>query len=386
MLRHNPAMSSTPAPPFVVGKFDLAALGRWLVRQALIICGIALAVSASLVLVFKQSIAPTLLYSFCITGCCAFFVQLLRMGFARLLRRRGVRAGTDHSDHWPGWPLMLLSLLLGTALGYSVGVELGNWFTGYQEVGLHNASLRKGLTIMLISLIPGLGLTFHFVSKGRLAAAEARAQTAQRQAAEHQLRLLEAQLEPHMLFNTLANLRVLIGLDAQRAQAMLDQLIAFLRATLNASRRNSHPLRDEFARLADYLALMQVRMGGRLRTELILPPELAALPVPPLLLQPLVENAIKHGLEPHVEGGELIVSATREQGQLLLRVRDTGAGLSATPQPSNGFGLEQVRTRLATQYGEAASLSLSAVRDERGGGTLVCLRLPLTDDTLSSAS
>src|SRR5690606_22156517 len=125
---------------------------------------------------------------------------------------------------------------------------------------------------------------------------------AQRQASEARLRLLESQLEPHMLFNTLANLRALIGSDPPRAVEMLDRLNAFLRATLAASRSAAgaqrHTLRDEFARLDDYLALMAVRMGPRLRVVLSLPEPLADCPVPALLLQPLVENAIRHGLEP----------------------------------------------------------------------------------------
>jgi LytS/YehU family sensor histidine kinase len=178
-----------------------------------------------------------------------------------------------------------------------------------------------------------------------------------------------------MLFNTLANLRALIGVDPLRAQAMLDRLIPFLRATLDASRKATHSLADEFARLADYLELMQIRMGGRLQTRLSLPDELAARPVPALLLQPLVENAIKHGLEPHVQGGRVEVSAKRDGSQLVLRVRDTGAGLMPGTAPS-GFGLEQVRERLAALYGAAGSLELAPAADAEGG-TLATLRLPL---------
>ena len=180
-----------------------------------------------------------------------------------------------------------------------------------------------------------------------------------------------------MLFNTLANLRALIGADPPRATAMLDRLILFLRATLDASRASKHSLADEFARLADYLALMQVRMGARLQTRLALPEALAARPVPTLLLQPLVENAIKHGLEPHVQGGRVDVSAASEGGQLVLRVRDTGAGLTrAAPQAGSGFGQVQVRERLATLYGPAASLELAPAPDAEDG-TLATLRLPL---------
>jgi LytS/YehU family sensor histidine kinase len=180
-----------------------------------------------------------------------------------------------------------------------------------------------------------------------------------------------------MLFNTLANLRVLIGIDPPRAQLMLDRLIGFLRATLNASRATMQPLSAEFARVADYAALMQIRMGERLQPQLDLPADLAALPVPPLLLQPLVENAIKHGLEPHVGGGRLVVSAARDGAQLVLRVRDTGAGLQTTPADGTRFGLQQVRERIATLYGDAASLELGPAGDAEGGA-LAIVRLPMT--------
>jgi LytS/YehU family sensor histidine kinase len=141
-----------------------------------------------------------------------------------------------------------------------------------------------------------------------------------------------------------------------------------------------HPLAAEFARVADYVALMQIRMGDRLQPQLDLPDELAALTVPPLLLQPLVENAIKHGLEPHVRGGRLIVSAAREGNRLLLRVRDTGVGPSTVPHPASGdtagFGLQQIRDRLATLYGGAAGVALEAA-DDGAGGALATVHLPI---------
>jgi sensor histidine kinase YesM len=158
---------------------------------------------------------------------------------------------------------------------------------------------------------------------------------------------------------------------------MLDHLIAFLRATLNASRRDTQPLADEFAQAADYLALMAVRMGPRLAVRLDLPPALGALPVPPLLLQPLVENAIKHGLEPKVEGGRIEVAARRDATRLVLTVRDTGVGPGvANAATGTSFGLEQVRGRLATLHAERATLELGPAADAEGG-TLVTLTLPL---------
>lgn len=173
-----------------------------------------------------------------------------------------------------------------------------------------------------------------------------------------------------MLFNTLAHLRVLIKLRPDEAQRMLDRLIDYLRATLQASRATEHALTDEFERLSDYLALMQLRMGERLCVRLTLPAELGGATIPPLLLQPLVENAIKHGLEPHVEGGELCVSAAREPGRLVLEVADSGVGLACTSELSGvgtGFGLNQVRERLAQRYGDAAAFTL---QPQPGGGSI----------------
>jgi sensor histidine kinase YesM len=121
---------------------------------------------------------------------------------------------------------------------------------------------------------------------------------------------------------------------------------------------------------------MGVRMGARLQTQLSLPEELRAVGVPPLLLQPLVENSIKHGLEPKVAGGRIEVSAQRDGGMLVLSVLDSGVGLEATAQPGESrFGLQQVRERLQTLHGGRASLEL---QDAAGGGTLARIRLPLT--------
>jgi hypothetical protein len=183
---------------------------------------------------------------------------------------------------------------------------------------------------------------------------------AQRNATEARLKLLETQLEPHMLFNTLANLRVLITVDPPRAVAMLDRLNNYLRMTLSGSRALAHPLSAEFERLGDYLELMSVRMGERLRYTLDLPDDLREVPVPPLLLQPLVENSIRHGLEPKVEGGRSR-ARPRDAGRLVHRsARHRCRPRCAPPSEGSGFGLEQVRERLATVYGDQGRMSLAA--------------------------
>ena len=328
-------------------------------------------ISVLVALTSSVSIVSSLAYGLPTTLGCWLFIDGGRLFVAgRLPRTR-----PDANPHWPGWGWMLAVIIVGTVLGFALGQVVGNLLTGRPATALPKGGLNL-LAILLMSMVPGLLATQFFYSRVRLAMSEAQAQQAQRQATEARLRLLESQLEPHMLFNTLANLRALIVLDPEQAQAMLDQLISFLRSTLNASRTNRHALSAEFARLADYLSLMQVRMGKRLQTRLDLPEDLADAAVPPLLLQPLVENAIRHGLEPSVPGGRIEVEAMRDGNMLELRVRDTGVGLAAPAREGTRFGLQQVRERLATQYGDSASLTL-APAESTEGGTLAVVRLPL---------
>ena len=290
-------------------------------------------------------------------------------------------ADLSPSSRATGWPTGLWGKLLpvfGIAAGYGIGVTLADsWFGWSSWAG---ASRRQLFLSALVSAVIGTIVTYYFYSRGRSAHLEQKVTEATRLATEARLKLLEAQLEPHMLFNTLANLRILIGLDANRAQAMLDHIIAYLRATLSASRTSSHPLQREFDRLHDYLELMTVRMGPRLRYTLDLPAELVQHPVPTLLLQPLVENSIQHGLEPKVEGGSLTISARRDGDTVVLEVADTGMGFDPTDpafthpaSPDKGFGVQQIRERLAAVYGPKGTIEFIAAK---AGGTRATIHFP----------
>ena len=322
----------------------------------------------------------SLVYSFSIGLQCWLAVDGGRVLAARAVRRWRP-ADAAALQGWPGWPLMTLVIATGTSIAYASGTALADAITGVGHAG-DGQAWRGYVLWLLVSIVAGAVITGYHYAKARLELTRAEAEAARRLAAENQLRLLQSQLEPHMLFNTLANLRVLIGADAQRAQAMLDHLIAFLRATLAGSRRDTHRLADEFARLHDYLALMQVRMGARLQTRLELPPALAELPVPPLLLQPLDENAIRHGLEPKVAGGRIEVHARVTGGELCLTVRDTGVGLGAAASAraadaASSFGLDNVRARLHALRGDDLGLRLRAAGDDEGGTLAeVCLPRP----------
>jgi hypothetical protein len=295
-----------------------------------------------------------------------------------------------------GWPRGFWGVALpvvGCGLGFALGSAAADLVNGYPLYSSYRLGLRSLKADLLGSMLIGAAFSGYYYLRGRNAHQQARLARTERDLSLARLHMLQAQLEPHMLFNTLANLRVLIGIDPPRAQAMLDRMIAYLRATLDGSRATAHPLAAEFERLADYLALMAVRMGPRLQVRFDLPEALRGVPVPPMLLQPLVENCIKHGLEPKVAGGAVEVSARRVGDTLELRVRDTGAGLAEAgfrrtdaeagfrqAGAEAGFGVRQVRERLDALYGPKATLSLGAADDERGG-TLARVVLPLPPST-----
>ena len=348
-------------------------------RSALFMLVLCSGIALLLTTFSRSGFRSNLIYAFSIGLFCWLIIDGGRHAVAhvqeRLRTERGLSAAAIHG--FPGWPWMIAIVLLGMLLGPTLGMAMADLLTGNHSPSLLQLESPGARVTLVITVLASIISVFTLSVLERLARTRALAEAAQRAAAENQLKLLESQLEPHMLFNTLANLRVLIGVDANRAQAMLDQLIAFLRATLSASRVAKHPLRDEFARLADYLALMQVRMGERLQSRFDLPDGLAAAMVPPLLLQPLVENAIKHGLEPNVAGGRVDVSARLEGQQLVLRVRDTGVGLAGSAGDGTRFGLTQVRARLTALYGAGAALELSTVDDDVGG-TLATVHLPLS--------
>ncbi|MGC1176132.1 MAG: histidine kinase [Polaromonas sp.] len=280
---------------------------------------------------------------------------------------------------WPhGWAGFAL-VLGGIALGYLIGTWLADklcLYYGWYPAGARPAASDPGQqrTSILITVLAGVSGSYYFYTINKSAYLIRKMNEAHQHANEARLKLLETQLEPHMLFNTLANLRALIATDPQRAQVMLDHMIAYLRATLGASLSATHTLEAEFDRLRDYLELMAIRMGPRLSYTLELPPELAQHPVPTLLLQPLVENSIKHGLEPKIEGGQITVSARRDGSALVLEVLDTGVGLSGTEEKDrSGFGVAQVRERLASTYGTSTAIELVAVD---AGGTRATARFP----------
>jgi signal transduction histidine kinase len=261
------------------------------------------------------------------------------------------------------------------------GVLIGFWIVSFiVDIGFRGwltdpaAIISITTTSLVISTI--MAVIFFWrerdaVAEAELALERERTQRIEREAALSTLRALQAQIEPHFLFNTLANVTSLIDADPATAKRMLESFIRFLRASLAATRSESTTLAAEAELIASYLDVLQVRMGSRLRYEVDVPPDLHAFTVAPMLLQPVVENAIRHGLEPKVDGGKVRFSARRDGADVVIEICDSGVGFAPTTR--GGVGLTNLRDRLRLIYGDRASLT---VGENGGGGAAVAVRVP----------
>ena len=265
---------------------------------------------------------------------------------------------------WRAAALVSLLLLAGLMLGNTLGSALLALVYPDSEF-FASSALRRQLRVL--QFLPFLGLVAGLFWRGRL-----QRQAMQAQAAEAQLRLLQAQIEPHFLFNTLANIESLLDADPPRARAMLEAFSDHLRAGMGQLRVEETTLDAELAMAANYLRLLQIRMGERLRFAIEAGEDARAALLPPLLLQPLVENAIRHGLEPKVAGGAVRIVAAVEGGRLRVQVLDDGLGSDAPPAAKGaGSALANIRARLQHRYGERASLNIL-----HAAGTGATIELP----------
>jgi len=216
--------------------------------------------------------------------------------------------------------------------------------------------------------------------KAAQAAETAEAESLKRQVVEARMAAMQAQVEPHFLFNTLASIDHLIETDPARASQMQKHLIALLRASMPTMRETSgsgangaRDLARELAMIRPYLEILKVRMEERLSTEVVVPEGLLSAEFPSMMIQTLVENAIKHGLEPKPEGGHLSVKAEIVHGKLQVSVADTGLGFGRAATAGTGVGLANIRERLQLLYGAKASL---AVAENPAGGTIATITVP----------
>ncbi len=219
------------------------------------------------------------------------------------------------------------------------------------------------LAFLFILLSAAIKIAYAGRVKAEAKAAEAQevaeAESLKRQVTEARMAAMQAQVEPHFLFNTLASIDHLIEVDPPRASRMQKNLIALLRASMPAMRENATHLGRELEVVRPYLEILKVRMEGRLQAQVDVSEGLYSADFPPMMLQSLVENAIKHGLEPKADGGSLAVSAEVAHGKLHVSVADTGVGFARAATAGTGTGLTNIRERLKLIYGDAAELRIT---------------------------
>lgn len=239
----------------------------------------------------------------------------------------------------------------------------------------------SNLSVLLVLTSAIIKITYKGRIQAEVKAAQAtetaEAESLKRQVVEARMAAMQAQVEPHFLFNTLASIDHLIETDPARASTMQKNLIALLRASMPTMREaNASGVRDlgrELAVIKPYLEILKVRMEERLHTVIDVPDGLLSAEFPPMMMQSLVENAIKHGLEPKAEGGTLTVKAEILHGKLAVSVADTGLGFGRAATAGTGVGLANIRERLNLLYGAKAAVSIT---ENQPSGCVVCITVP----------
>ena len=267
----------------------------------------------------------------------------------------------------------IILIITAVIVGAGVGTFLGAVANGLDPV-LYAREYSPFLgQVVLLGLLCGSIISYIFISLGTITDEKMKRLEAEKQALESELKLLQSQIEPHFLFNTLTTVISLIDSAPARARGMLEAFTAFLRASYLTARDRTVPLSRELDLVKNYLDVLELRMGDRLRYRIEVPDDLREFPLPPLLIQPLVENAVKHGLEPAKAGGAVLVRATREQDRVRITVADTGLGISEKSE-EQGIGLDNVRKRIHLAYGDRGGLTIG---ENTPNGALVTIELPL---------
>ena len=309
---------------------------------------------------WSRAIGTSLVFALCIS----FTIELLQLSGSRLLghRMQTLAPWQRTLFHW-GTPL----------LGLAMALPVATLLTGVGEPGADDPQLRTtplgaaAFAVLVVSIFYG-----YFAIRARQLRAEQRAVQAQ-------LKLLQGQMEPHFLFNTLANVVGLMEVDTARAKAMLESFTDYLRASLRSLREGEQTLGAELDMIDAYLRVVKVRMEDRLHYRVDIADSLRPLQLPALSLQPLVENAIRHGLEPRIEGGELRIAAHVADGALVICVTDDGLGLDAADQSTRrgtGTALNNIRERLVQAYAGRGSLRVEPAAPR---GVRATLTVPLSN-------
>lgn len=269
-----------------------------------------------------------------------------------------------------------IAILIGATLDRYYGNDLQQTFYLRFQAALV-AGLSAGLLYAAVVGVIVYLRTQNVAVANRRLASEKEQSDVSRQLVETRLRVLQAQIEPHFLFNTLASAQQLAQKGAPEAAKLIGHLVRFLRTAIPSMRDDTAPLKHEFEHIKAYLAIMQTRMGDRLTFSVSAAPDVESLALPPALVMTLAENAIKHGIEPAETGGRIDITAKLVAGILVITVADTGVGLTMAESldHGSGMGLSNIAQRLRVIYGDAAQVRLA---QNAPSGCVATLTLPIT--------
>jgi sensor histidine kinase YesM len=290
---------------------------------------------------------------------------------------------------WLLKPEKLLSYVfiftIGVTGGTLMGIQIGPFvLQNFFSIPVHQP---RGSLIqkIIIAITFGSVISYFFFIKARFKANLEEIQqerisrlSKEKEALEANLRLLQAQIEPHFLFNTLSNILSLIDTDPPKGKLMLMDLIQYLRNSLSRTRHEMIPLDQEMELIRAYLNILKIRMGERLNFSIDLSESLREYPFPPMLIQPLVENAVKHGLDPKIEGGTIVIKAAEGEGLIRIEVVDSGVGFTAYFEP--GVGMGNVRERLNLLYGNEGRL---VIEENQPTGVRAVIEVPKQEEPFS---
>jgi len=309
------------------------------------------------------------IFSFVYSQCIGISIACCVIGATNLIKVQRMSVQTA---------LLVAAVIVGAVIGVTLGTAATRHL--HMDVGAslpQNMKTRFYVSNLLWALLFGSIISYVFISLQKLSDEKIKRLEVEKNAIITEIKLLQSQMEPHFLFNTLSTILSLIDTDREKAKQMLESFTAFLRTSLVAGRSETTTLRQELDLVKNYLDIYAVRMGDRLHYKIDIPETLRDFPVPPLLVQPLVENAVKHGLEPSVHGGGLVIRAAREEDRVTITVADSGKGISEA-SAGNGISLKNIRKRLDLMYGERGSLTFTV---NEPSGIKVVIEIPYETDS-----
>ncbi len=275
---------------------------------------------------------------------------------------------------------LLVKIIIGVLVGAISGVTLGWIFLYYKYDKPFFSYFQRSFSLNFsLGIFFAIPITYFFLSLAKFKDYEKQINEEkikrlifEKQAVTEELKMLQAQIEPHFLFNTLSNLKSLLNEDINKGKLMLDELNSFLKISLRRTRQETISLSQELELVRHYLNIYKIRMGKRLSYEIIADKEIKKIALSPLIIQPLVENAIKYGLEPKIDGGQIEINCYLKDNFLVITISDTGCGLDKNH--GIGVGINNVSKRLNNLYGNGAELT---IEPNSPCGTKAVIKVPL---------